>query len=168
MARLHVQTRAAGRCDSHRRVIDSHDLRHADDTNHAGYQQLTIKNIKHLKEKREMMIKLVNPDRDAATTCRIYESRDGEIILSIEYETIDSISFVGLSEPMSVEAAITAIKNNALAEIKTSGEEGEIHNLPMKRFVGHTEIEEDGPLIRLYFPNMSEKTREKFVEAFND
>lgn len=129
MARLHVQTRTAGQCDSHCRVIDSHDLHHADDTNHAGYQQLTIKNIKHLKEKREMMIKLVNPDCDAA---------------------------------------ITAIKNNALAEIKTSGEEGEIHNLPMKRFVGHTEIEEDGLEICLYFPNMSEKTREKFVEAFND
>lgn len=110
-----------------------------------------------------MMIKLVNPDCDAATTCRIYESQDGEIIL-----TIDSISFVGLSEPMSVEAAITAIKNNALAEIKTSGEEGEIHNLPMKRFVGHTEVEEDGLQICLYFPNMSEKTREKFMEAFND
>lgn len=114
MARLHVQTRTAGQCDSHCRVIDSHDLHHADDTNHAGYQQLTIKNIKHLKEKREMMIKLVNPDCDAATTCR------------------------------------------------------EIHNLPMKRFVGHTEIEEDGLEICLYFPNMSEKTREKFVEAFND
>ena len=70
-----------------------------------------------------MMIKLVNPDCDAATTCRIYELQSGEIILYIEYETIDSISFVGLSEPMSVEAAITAIKNNALAEIKTSGEE---------------------------------------------
>lgn len=110
-----------------------------------------------------MMIKLVNPDCDAATTCRIYELQDGEIIL-----TIDSISFVGLSEPMSVEAAITAIKNNALAEIKTSGEKGEIYNLPMKRFVGHTEIEEDGLEICLYFPNMSEKTREKFVEAFND
>lgn len=110
-----------------------------------------------------MMIKLVNPDCDAATTCRIYELQDGEII-----ETIDSISFVGLSEPMSVEAAITAIKNNALAEIKTSGEEGEIHNLPMKRFVGHTEIEEDGLEICLYFSNMSEKTREKFMEAFND
>lgn len=105
-----------------------------------------------------MMIKLVNPDCDAATTLQ-----DGEIILYI-----DSISFVGLSEPMSVEAAITAIKNNALAEIKTSGEEGEIHNLPLKRFVGHTEIEEDGLQICLYFPNMSEKTREKFVEAFND
>lgn len=115
-----------------------------------------------------MMIKLVNPDCDAATTCRIYELQDGEIILNIEYETIDSISFVGLSEPMSVEAAITAIKNNALAEIKTSGEEGEIHNLPMKRFVGRTELEEDGLEICLYFPNMSEKTREKFVEAFND
>ena len=138
MARLHVQTRAAGQCDSHCRVIDSHDLHHADDTNHAGYQQLTIKNIKHLKEKREMMIKLVNPDCDAATTCRIYELQSGEI------------------------------KNNALAEIKTSGEKGEIHNLPMKRFVGHTEVEEDGLEICLYFPNMSEKTREKFVEAFND
>lgn len=124
MARLHVQTRTAGQCDSHCRVIDSHDLHHADDTNHAGYQQLTIKNIKHLKEKREMMIKLVNPDCDAATTCRIY--------------------------------------------VKTSGEEGEIHNPPMKRFVGHTEIEEDGLQICLYFPNMSEKTREKFMEAFND
>ena len=108
-----------------------------------------------------MMIKLVNPDCDAATTCRIYELQDGEM-------TIDSISFVGLSEPMSVEAAITAIKNNALAEIKTSGEEGEIHNIPMKRFVGHTEVEEDGLEICLYFSNMSEKTREKFVEAFND
>jgi hypothetical protein len=83
-----------------------------------------------------MMIKLVNPDCDAATTCGIYELQDGEIILYIEYETIYSISFVGLSEPMSVEAAITAIKNNALAEIKTSGEEGEIHNLPMKRSCG--------------------------------
>lgn len=89
MARLHVQTRTAGQCDSHCRVIDSHDLHHADDTNHAGYQQLTIKNIKHLKEKREMMIKLVNPDCDAATTCRIYELQDGEIILNIEYETIN-------------------------------------------------------------------------------
>lgn len=67
-----------------------------------------------------------------------------------------------------IKHGITAIKNNALAEIKTSGEEGEIHNLPMKRFVGHTEIEEDGLEICLYFPNMSEKTREKFVEAFND
>lgn len=103
-----------------------------------------------------MMIKLVNPDCDAATTCRIYELQSGEI------------SFVGLSEPMSVDAAITAIKNNALAEIKTSGEKGEIHNLPMKRFVGHTEVEEDGLEICLYFSNMSEKTREKFVEAFND
>lgn len=162
MARLHVQTHTAGQCDSHCRVIDSHDLHHADDTNHAGYQQLTIKNIKHLKEKREMMIKLVNPDCDAATTCRIYELQSGEI------KTIDSISFVGLSEPMSVDAAITAIKNNALAEIKTSGEEGEIHNLPMKRFVGLTEVEEDGLELCLFFPNMSEKTREKFVEAFND
>lgn len=61
----------------------------------------------------------------------------------IEYETIDSISFVGLSEPMSVEAAITAIKNNALAEIKTSGEEGEIHNLPMKRFVTLLDVYDD-------------------------
>lgn len=113
------------------------------------------------------MIKLIKPDCNEATTCSIYELQDGEIILYIEYETIDSISFVGLSEPMSVDAAITAIKNNALAEIKTSGE-GEIHNPPMKRFVGRTEIEEDGLEICLYFPNMSEKTREKFVEAFND
>lgn len=67
MARLHVQTHTAGQCDSHCRVIDSHDLHHADGTNHAGYQQLTIKNIKHLKEKREMMIKLVNPDCDAGS-----------------------------------------------------------------------------------------------------
>lgn len=104
-----------------------------------------------------MMIKLVNPDCDAATTCRIYELQSGEII-----------SFVGLSEPMSVDAAITAIKNNALAEIKTSGEKGEIYNPPMKRFVGHTGIEEDGLELCLYFSNMSEKTREKFVEAFND
>lgn len=110
-----------------------------------------------------MMIKLIKPDCNEATTCRIYELQSGEII-----ETIDSISFVGLSEPMSVEAAITAIKNNALAEIKTSGEEGEIHNLPMKRFVGHTEVEEDGLEICLYFSNMSENTREKFMEAFND
>ena len=115
-----------------------------------------------------MMIKLVNPDCDAATTCRIYELQGGEIILRIEDETIDSISFVGLSEPMSVDAAITAIKNNALAEIKTSGEKGVPYNLPMKRFVGHTEIEEDGLEICLYFSNMSEKTREKFMEAFND
>lgn len=77
-----------------------------------------------------MMIKLVNPDCDAAT-----KLQDGEIILRI---------------------------------VKTSGEEGEIHNLPMKRFVGHTEIEEDGLEICLYFSNMSEKTREKFMEAFND
>lgn len=62
-----------------------------------------------------MMIKLVNPDCDAATTCRIYEEKRAK-----------------------------------------------------KRFVGHTEIEEDGLEICLYFPNMSEKTREKFVEAFND
>lgn len=163
MARLHAQARAAGQCDSHCRVIDSHDLHHTDDTNHAGYQQLTIKNIKHLKEKREMMIKLVNPDCDAATTCRIYELQSGEIILCIEH-----VSFVGLSEPMSVDAAITAIKNNALAEIKTSGEKGEIYNPPMKRFVGHTGIEEDGLELCLYFSNMSEKIREKFVEAFND
>lgn len=61
-----------------------------------------------------MMIKLVNPDCDAATTVAIRGNK-----------TIDSISFVGLSEPMSVDAAITAIKNNALAEIKTSGEKGE-------------------------------------------
>lgn len=115
-----------------------------------------------------MMIKLVNPDCDAATTCRIYELQSGEIILCIEHETIDSISFVGLSEPMSVEAAITAIKNNALAEIKTSGEEGEIYNLPMKHFVGYTEIEKDGLQIGLYLSDMSEKTRQKFVKAFKD
>lgn len=30
-----------------------------------------------------MMIKLVNPDCDAATTCGIYESQDGEIILQL-------------------------------------------------------------------------------------
>lgn len=29
-------------------------------------------------------------------------------------------------------------------------------------------LDEDGLEICLYFPNMSEKTREKFVEAFND
>lgn len=115
-----------------------------------------------------MMIKLIKPDCNEATTCRIYELHPGEIILCIEHETIDSISFVGLSEPMSVDAAITAIKNNALAEIKTSGEKGEIYNPPMKRFVGHTEIEEDGLEICLSFSNMSEKTREKFMEAFND
>lgn len=45
MARLHVQARAAGQCDSHCVVIDGHDLHHADDTNPAGYQQLTIKKI---------------------------------------------------------------------------------------------------------------------------
>lgn len=167
MARLHVQARAAGECDSHCVVIDGHDLHHADDTNHAGYQQLTIKNIKHLKEKREMMIKLVNPDCDAATTCRIYELQDGEITLYIEYETIDSISFVGLSEPMSVEAAITAIKNDALAKIKTSGEESDTYTLKMKNFVGYTEIEKDGLQIGLFLSGMSEKTREKFIKAFN-
>lgn len=167
MARLHVQTHTAGQCDSHCRVIDSHDLHHADGTNHAGYQQLTIKNIKHLKEKREMMIKLVNPDCDAATTCRIYELQDGEIILYIEYETIDSLSFVGLSEPMSVDAAITAIKNDALAKIKTSGEESDTYTLKMKNFVGYTEIEKDGLQIGLFLSDMSEKTREKFIKAFN-
>lgn len=36
-----------------------------------------------------MMIKLVNPDCDAATTCRIYELQSGEIILCIEHETIE-------------------------------------------------------------------------------
>lgn len=51
MARLHVQARAAGECDSHCRVIDSHDLHHADDTNPAGYQQLTI-NETSKEEKR--------------------------------------------------------------------------------------------------------------------
>lgn len=49
MARLHVQARAAGQCDSHCRVIDSHDLHHTDDTNPAGYQQLTIKTSKEEK-----------------------------------------------------------------------------------------------------------------------
>lgn len=44
MARLHVQARAAGQCDSHCVVIDGHDLHHADDTNPAGYQQLTTNN----------------------------------------------------------------------------------------------------------------------------
>ncbi len=36
VARLHLQARAAGQCDSHCRVIDSHDLHHTDGTNHAG------------------------------------------------------------------------------------------------------------------------------------
>lgn len=114
-----------------------------------------------------MMIKLVNPDCDAATTCRIYELQDGEIILYIEYETIDSLSFVGLSEPMSVDAAITAIKNDALAKIKTSGEESDTYTLKMKNFVGYTEIEKDGLQIGLFLSDMSEKTREKFIKAFN-
>lgn len=39
MARLHAQARAAGQCDSHCRVIDSHDLHHTDDTNHAGREE---------------------------------------------------------------------------------------------------------------------------------
>ena len=41
-------------------------------------------------------------------------------------------------------------------------------NLPMKRFVGHTEVEEDGLEICLYFSDMGAKTRERFVEALND
>lgn len=114
-----------------------------------------------------MMIKLIKPDCVEATTCRIYELKEGEITLVVEHETRRLLAFVGLSEPMSVDAAITAIKNNALAEIKTSGEEGEIYNLPMKHFVGYTGIEKDGLQIGLFLSGMGEKTREKFIKAFN-
>ena len=93
--------------------------------------------------------------------------KEGEITLVIERETRRYLTFVGVSEPMSVEAAITAIKNNALDDIETSGEENDTYNLPMKHFVGYTEIEEDGLQIGLYLSDMSEKTREKFIKAFN-
>lgn len=115
-----------------------------------------------------MMIKLIKPDCVEATTCRIYELKEGEITLVVEHETRRLLTFVGLSEPMSVDAAITAIKNDALAKIKTSGEESDSYTLKMKNFVGYTEIEKDGLQIGLYFSDMSEKTREKFMEAFND
>lgn len=114
------------------------------------------------------MIKLIKPDCVEATTCRIYELKEGEITLVVEHETRRLLAFVGLSEPMSVDAAITAIKNDALAKIKTSGEESDTYTLKMKNFVGHTGVEEDGLQICLYFSNMSEKTRKKFMEAFND
>lgn len=115
-----------------------------------------------------MMIKLIKPNCVETTTCRIYELKEGEITLVVEHETRSLLTFVGLSEPMSVDAAITAIKNDALAKIKTSGEESDAYTLPLRRFVGHTEIEEDGQQICLYLADMSEKTRDKFVEAFND
>ena len=114
------------------------------------------------------MIKLIKPDCNEATTCRIYEIKKGEITLVIERETRSYLTFVGVSEPMSVEAAITAIKNDALDDIEVSGEEADTYNLPMKHFVGYTEIEEDGLQIGLYLSDMSEKIREKFVEAFNN
>ena len=114
------------------------------------------------------MIKLIKPDCVEATTCRIYELKEGEITLVVEHETRRLLAFVGLSEPMSVDAAITAIKNDALAKIKTSGEESDSYTLKMKNFVGYTEIEKDGLQIGLFLPDMSEKTREKFMEAFND
>lgn len=113
------------------------------------------------------MIKLIKPDCVEATTCRIYELKEGEITLVVEHETRRLLAFVGLSEPMSVEAAITAIKNDALAKIKTSGEESDTYTLKMKNFVGYTEIEKDGLQIGLFLSDMSEKTREKFIKAFN-
>lgn len=114
-----------------------------------------------------MMIKLIKPDCVEATTCRIYELKEGEITLVVEHETRRLLAFVGLSEPMSVDAAITAIKNDALAKIKTSGEESDTYTLKMKNFVGYTEIEKDGLQIGLFLSGMSEKTREKFIKAFN-
>lgn len=114
-----------------------------------------------------MMIKLIKPDCVEATTCRIYELKAGEITLVVEHETRRLLTFVGLSEPMSVDAAITAIKNDALAKIKTSGEESDTYTLKMKNFVGYTEIEKDGLQIGLFLADMSEKTREKFIKAFN-
>nr|UWG01131.1 MAG: hypothetical protein [Bacteriophage sp.] len=114
-----------------------------------------------------MMIKLIKPDCVEATTCRIYELKEGEITLVVEHETRSLLTFVGLSEPMSVDAAITAIKNDALAKIKTSGEESDTYTLKMKNFVGYTEIEKDGLQIGLFLSGMSEKTREKFIKAFN-
>lgn len=114
-----------------------------------------------------MMIKLIKPDCAEATTCRIYELKEGEITLVVEHETRRLLTFVGLSEPMSVDAAITAIKNDALAKIKTSGEESDSYTLKMKNFVGYTEIEKDGLQIGLFLSDMSEKTREKFIKAFN-
>ena len=114
-----------------------------------------------------MMIKLIKPDCVEATTCRIYELKEGEITLVVEHETRRLLTFVGLSEPMSVDAAITAIKNDALAKIKTSGEESDSYTLKMKNFVGYTEIEKDGLQIGLFLSDMSEKTREKFIKAFN-
>lgn len=114
-----------------------------------------------------MMIKLIKPDCVEATTCRIYELKEGEITLVVEHETRRLLTFVGLSEPMSVDAAITAIKNDALAKIKTSGEESDSYTLKMKNFVGYTEIEKDGLQIGLFLSGMSEKTREKFIKAFN-
>lgn len=113
------------------------------------------------------MIKLIKPDCVEATTCRIYELKEGEITLVVEHETRRLLAFVGLSEPMSVDAAITAIKNDALAKIKTSGEESDTYTLKMKNFVGCTEIEKDGLQIGLFLSDMSEKTREKFIKAFN-
>ena len=113
------------------------------------------------------MIKLIKPDCVEATTCRIYELKEGEITLVVEHETRRLLTFVGLSEPMSVDAAITAIKNDALAKIKTSGEESDSYTLKMKNFVGYTEIEKDGLQIGLFLSGMSEKTREKFIKAFN-
>lgn len=74
----------------------------------------------------------------------------GEITLVVEHETRRLLAFVGLSEPMSVDAAITAIKNDALAKIKTSGEESDTYTLKMKNFVGYTEIEKDGLQIGLF------------------
>lgn len=114
-----------------------------------------------------MMIKLIKPDCVEATTCRIYELKEGEITLVVEHETRRLLAFVGLSEPMSVDAAITAIKNDALAKIKTSGEESDTYTLKMKNFVGYTEIEKDGLQIGLFLSGMSEKTREKLIKAFN-
>lgn len=109
------------------------------------------------------MIKLIKPDCVEATTCRIYELKEGEITLVVEHETRRLLAFVGLSEPMSVDAAITAIKNDELAKIKTSGEESDTYTLKMKNFVGYTEIEKDGLQIGLFLPDMSEK----FIKAFN-
>lgn len=113
------------------------------------------------------MIKLIKPDCVEATTCRIYELKEGEITLVVEHEKRSHLTFVGVSEPMSVDAAITAIKNDALDDIEASGEEADTYNLPMKHFVGYTEIEEAGLQVGLFLSDMSEKTCEKFIKAFN-
>lgn len=82
----------------------------------------------------------------------------------MEEEDARTLTHIGVSNPLTVEEAIDAIKNKQLMALELNRDEPAPLEFQMAKFIGYTQIKEDGLELGLFLCDMSAGTKKKFEE----